>query len=325
MPGIAASTSETWLFGSPPNSVEAPENNFEFEVTWAWTSSPITISQSPVAPLISFEFFPFMRLHSRAARRRFAPIRFRADLTQPVWPPADTSSRHWRNRPRHGADRHEPRRLPPSLHASQYYAPCPIGPWRPTTMRPAAVSDRVPEKCPTNWCGSRSSLPPPRRREPSGGLLDHFGEREQRLLVEGPADQLQAERQALRVLAGGEGHPGQASHVHGHRKNVVEIHFHGVGALLANTERRRRRRRREDRVHTLGEDVLEILLDQRADLLRAQIIGVVIAGREHIGADHDAAGHFVAKPLGGGGLIHLADRAAGHAQAIARAVIARQV
>ena len=53
MPGIAASTSETWLFGSPPNSVEAPENSFEFEVTWAWTSSPITISQSPVAPLIS--------------------------------------------------------------------------------------------------------------------------------------------------------------------------------------------------------------------------------------------------------------------------------
>ena len=55
MPGIAASTSETWVFGSPPNSVEAPENSFEFEVTWAWTSSPITISQSPVAPLISFD------------------------------------------------------------------------------------------------------------------------------------------------------------------------------------------------------------------------------------------------------------------------------
>jgi hypothetical protein len=54
MPGIAASTSETWLFGSPPNSVEAPENSFDFEVTWACTSSPITTSQSPVWPLISF-------------------------------------------------------------------------------------------------------------------------------------------------------------------------------------------------------------------------------------------------------------------------------
>src|SRR6476620_8618934 len=54
MPGIAASTSETWLFGSPPNSVDAPEKSFEFEVTWAWISMPMTTSQSPVAPLMSF-------------------------------------------------------------------------------------------------------------------------------------------------------------------------------------------------------------------------------------------------------------------------------
>src|SRR3546814_2837214 len=53
MPGMAASTSETWLFGSAPNCVEAPENSFELEITWAWTSSPMTISHSPVFPLIS--------------------------------------------------------------------------------------------------------------------------------------------------------------------------------------------------------------------------------------------------------------------------------
>ena len=29
MPGMAASTSETWLLGSPPNAVEAPENSFD--------------------------------------------------------------------------------------------------------------------------------------------------------------------------------------------------------------------------------------------------------------------------------------------------------
>ena len=60
MPGIAASTSETWVFGSPPNAVEAPENSFEFEVTWAWTSMPITTSQSPVAPLISLPLIAVM-------------------------------------------------------------------------------------------------------------------------------------------------------------------------------------------------------------------------------------------------------------------------
>ena len=63
MPGIAASTSDTWLLGAPPNSVEAPENSFDLEVTWACTSMPMTTSQSPVAPLMSFDglFWPFIR------------------------------------------------------------------------------------------------------------------------------------------------------------------------------------------------------------------------------------------------------------------------
>jgi hypothetical protein len=54
MPGMAASTRETWLFGSPPNAVEAPEKSLAWLVTWAWISMPMTISQSPVAPLMSF-------------------------------------------------------------------------------------------------------------------------------------------------------------------------------------------------------------------------------------------------------------------------------
>ena len=50
MPGIAASTRLTCEFGSPPNSVEAPENSLDFEVTCACTSMPMITSQSPVAP-----------------------------------------------------------------------------------------------------------------------------------------------------------------------------------------------------------------------------------------------------------------------------------
>jgi hypothetical protein len=57
IPGIAASTSDTCELGSPPKAVEAPENNFDCEVTCACTSIPMTTSQSPVAPLISFDFF----------------------------------------------------------------------------------------------------------------------------------------------------------------------------------------------------------------------------------------------------------------------------
>src|SRR5471030_547351 len=78
MPGIAASTSETWLLGAPPNSVEAPENSFDCEVTWAWTSMPMTTSQSPVAPLISLSglFCIFM------ARVSIAAAAARLDLRQ---------------------------------------------------------------------------------------------------------------------------------------------------------------------------------------------------------------------------------------------------
>src|SRR3954470_18905973 len=112
MPGIAASTSETWVFGSPPNSVEAPENSFEFEVTWAWTSSPITISQSPVAPLISLAGLTvaFMLSFLRAARTRSAPIRYQANPSPPAGRPGDTNNQRFRDRLRHGADRHAPRR-----------------------------------------------------------------------------------------------------------------------------------------------------------------------------------------------------------------------
>src|SRR5215217_4121813 len=51
MPGMAASTSDTCSFGPAPKPTAAPLNSFEFEATWAWTSSPRTISQSPVRPL----------------------------------------------------------------------------------------------------------------------------------------------------------------------------------------------------------------------------------------------------------------------------------
>ena len=54
MPGIAASTKLTLLFGGRPNSVDEPENSLLSDVTWAWTSMPITISQSPVAPEMKY-------------------------------------------------------------------------------------------------------------------------------------------------------------------------------------------------------------------------------------------------------------------------------
>src|SRR5947199_1415088 len=62
IPGMAASTSDTCALGAPPNAVDAPENSLALDVTWACTSMPMTTSQSPLAPLISFDaaFCPLM-------------------------------------------------------------------------------------------------------------------------------------------------------------------------------------------------------------------------------------------------------------------------
>src|SRR5262245_11041143 len=54
IPGIAASTSETFEFGGRPNSVEAPEKSLASDVTCAGTSMPMMTSQSAMAPLMSF-------------------------------------------------------------------------------------------------------------------------------------------------------------------------------------------------------------------------------------------------------------------------------
>src|SRR5437879_6682101 len=140
MPGIAASTSETWLLGSPPNSVDAPENSFDFEVTWAWISMPITTSQSPVWPLISFPGLTdtFMLFHSRAARTRSAPIRLPENPLLPACRPGDTSSRHYLDRPPPGADRHAPRLRSRHSRPGRSCAPDPSCPSPPTTAPRAA-------------------------------------------------------------------------------------------------------------------------------------------------------------------------------------------
>ena len=59
--------------------------------------------------------------------------------------------------------------------------------------------------------------------------------------------------------------------------------------------------------------------------MRAQIVGIVIAGGKHIGANHDAPAHFLAKAGGAGLLVHFDDVAPRNAQAVAHAVVAGEV
>ena len=60
MPGMAASTSATWALGAAPAPTAAPENSLALEATWAWISSPRTISHSPVRPVIVLVFVSLM-------------------------------------------------------------------------------------------------------------------------------------------------------------------------------------------------------------------------------------------------------------------------
>ena len=76
---------------------------------------------------------------------------------------------------------------------------------------------------------------------------------------------------------------------------------------------------------TLLERLGEIAQDQRADFLRAQVIGVVIAGRQHIRADHDAPPHLGAEAGGARAFIQVAQILAIFAQAEPNAIITRQV
>ena len=78
------------------------------------------------------------------------------------------------------------------------------------------------------------------------------------------------------------------------RAQVVDVHRHRVGDALADPERDERRGRRDQHVGLL-ERGGEVARDQRAHLLRLAVVGVVVAGRQRVRADHDAALHLGAE------------------------------
>ena len=63
----------------------------------------------------------------------------------------------------------------------------------------------------------------------------------------------------------------------------------GSARRAPERERDRRRGRRDERVEALRPEGVEVALDQRADLLRLEVVGVVVAGRERVGPEHDPA------------------------------------
>src|ERR1700733_7314493 len=174
---------------------------------------------------------------------------------------------------------------------------------------------------------ARASCPPRLgKRHSARRLLYRLAEREQRLLVEWTADELQPKRQAIARQACGRDKSRQTRHVDGHREDVVEVHFNGVVRdLLADPKGGGGGGGGQNRVDAVGENALEVALDEGADFLRPYIIGVVIAGGEDIGADHEAPSHFRPEALAAGLLVEFGDVGARLSQAVTHAIVAREI
>ena len=117
------------------------------------------------------------------------------------------------------------------------------------------------------------------------------------------------------------GQPGQAGR---DRHHVAGVHRERVGRLVADREGDRRRGRRGEDVERL--ERLAMLADeQRADALRLTVVGVVVARRERVGAEHDPPLRLVAEAGVTRPLDHLAVRRCVDARAVADAVVAGEV
>ena len=106
----------------------------------------------------------------------------------------------------------------------------------------------------------------------------------------------------------------------------MSLRYISYGSRLgAELERRRRRGRREQHVDAGLEDASEVVRDQRAHLLRLLVVGVVVAGRQHVRAEQDAARDFGAEAARARRLVHAAQAVAFDAQSVSHAVEAREV
>ena len=96
----------------------------------------------------------------------------------------------------------------------------------------------------------------------------------------------------------------QAGQVGADGEDVRQIHLQRIVDALAEPERRRRARRHRDHVDR-GEGRVVVAADQRAHLLRLQVVGVVVAGAQHVGAEHDPPLDLGAEPRAARPLVHL--------------------
>src|ERR1043166_404846 len=160
---------------------------------------------------------------------------------------------------------------------------------------------------------------------PVSHLLVSVCDFQNRTFAERLAEQLQADWQ-LRISAesAGQAEAADSREIARDREHIREIHLNRIIALLADFERRRGRCRCHDRINLL-ESLDEVLANERADFLRAQIKRVVVAAAQHVRAEDDTSFHFRAESLPAGLAVKFDRVGAIHTRAVADAVKAREV
>src|SRR5262249_13066011 len=123
-----------------------------------------------------------------------------------------------------------------------------------------------------------------------------------------PAEYLQPNGQARAGLATGYADPRYPGQIGSDRIDVRQIHGQRVIGFLAEPESRRGRRGSNDGVD-LGESLGEVPGDEGPHLLRLAIVGVIIAGAQRVGAEHDAAFYLGTEALIASVAVHLAQGA----------------
>ena len=154
-------------------------------------------------------------------------------------------------------------------------------------------------------------------------MFEHGGSCQQHRLAKGWSHELHTHRQA--VVAGAKRHRdgGMAGQIGRDGAHVVEVHGQRIG-LGPEGERRGGRGGRQQHVHRLVGGS-KIPGDEGTDPLGLAVVGVVVARRQGVGAQHDATLHLGAEPGSTGGGHHLGGGGRIHPQPEAHAVVAGQV
>ena len=118
--------------------------------------------------------------------------------------------------------------------------------------------------------------------------FDGAGDAEGRAFAEMAGENLHAHGKAGFGCAARYGDAADAGEAGGDGVDVGKVHGQRIVALLADFEGRGRRGGRYDGVD-FGKGAQEFLGEDAADLLRLEVVGVVVAGGERVGAEEDAA------------------------------------